>query len=48
MDWKKKVIIITGATTGIGKATRELLHSNGAIVYNLDISQNDDSLAHFI
>jgi len=48
MDWKNKVIIITGATTGIGKATRELLHSNGAIVYNLDISQHHDSRGYFI
>lgn len=31
----KKVVIITGASSGIGKATREMLLSNGYIVYNI-------------
>jgi NAD(P)-dependent dehydrogenase (short-subunit alcohol dehydrogenase family) len=48
MDWKNKVVIITGGTTGIGKATRELLHNNGCIVYNLDIAKHDDDKGHFI
>lgn len=38
MNWKDKVVIITGASTGIGEATRKLLHENGCIVYNLDIT----------
>ena len=46
MDWKSKVAVITGATTGIGKATRELLHDRGATVYNLDILDPGDT--HFI
>jgi NAD(P)-dependent dehydrogenase (short-subunit alcohol dehydrogenase family) len=42
MNWKEKVAVITGATTGIGKATRELLVDKGATVYNLDINKPDD------
>lgn len=37
MDWHNKVAVITGATTGIGKATRDLLLSKGCRVYNLDV-----------
>lgn len=46
MDWKNNVVVITGAGTGIGKATRELLQSRGAIVYNLDVLDSGDP--HFI
>lgn len=40
----QKVTIITGASSGIGKATKQLLRMNGHIVYNLDITadQEDD------
>jgi NAD(P)-dependent dehydrogenase (short-subunit alcohol dehydrogenase family) len=48
MDWKNKIVIITGGTTGIGKATRELLHNNGCIVYNLDINDHKDGHGIFI
>ena len=37
MDWNNQVAVITGASTGIGQATRELLEANGCIVYNLDL-----------
>jgi NAD(P)-dependent dehydrogenase (short-subunit alcohol dehydrogenase family) len=36
MVWQNTVAIITGASDGIGKATLELLRSEGCIVYNLD------------
>ena len=36
MQWEKKITIITGASSGIGKATLELLRKEGSIVYNLD------------
>ena len=39
MQWGKKVTIITGASSGIGKATLDLLRAAGSIVYNLDRSE---------
>jgi NAD(P)-dependent dehydrogenase (short-subunit alcohol dehydrogenase family) len=48
MEWTNKVVVITGASTGIGHATRILLKQKGAIVYNLDIHPQDDDNGHFI
>jgi NAD(P)-dependent dehydrogenase (short-subunit alcohol dehydrogenase family) len=48
MEWKNKVVIITGGTTGIGKATCELLQAKGCIVYNFDIKEDDDAHGNFI
>lgn len=36
--FESKVAIISGGSTGIGKATIELLTQNGCKVYNLDIN----------
>src|SRR5690349_1441512 len=47
MNWKNKIVIITGANTGIGKATKELLRSKDCIVYNLDMAQIDDDLPDY-
>jgi NAD(P)-dependent dehydrogenase (short-subunit alcohol dehydrogenase family) len=37
MNFSNKVVAITGGTTGIGRATLDLLRERGATVYNLDI-----------
>ena len=44
MKWENKVVIITGASTGIGKATKDLLRSKGGIVYNLDLVMPEDEI----
>jgi NAD(P)-dependent dehydrogenase (short-subunit alcohol dehydrogenase family) len=36
MQWINTVTVITGVSSGIGKATLELLKKEGSIVYNLD------------
>lgn len=48
MEWKNKIAIITGGSTGIGKATKELLRGKGVIVYNLDVNQPAEEDTHFI
>ena len=37
MEFENKIAVITGASSGIGKATRKLLIDKGAVVYNLDL-----------
>jgi len=48
MEWKDKVVLITGASTGIGQATLQLLHQKGCIVYNLDIVNPSNQEGNFI
>ena len=48
MNWTNQTVIITGATTGIGKATRHLLHNNGCHVFNFDISPQEDTAGTFV
>jgi NAD(P)-dependent dehydrogenase (short-subunit alcohol dehydrogenase family) len=48
MNWKNTVTVITGATTGIGRATLELLRSEGSLVYNLDNAPSAQPDAYFI
>lgn len=48
MEWKNKVVIITGASSGIGKATSDLLKSYGCLVYNFDKMVPQENDAYFI
>jgi len=48
MEWKNKAAIVTGASAGIGKATKELLRQKGATVYNLDHNTPNQEDANFI
>lgn len=48
MNFQNKVAIITGASTGIGKATRAYLQQQGCTVYNLDIHAPVNEDPHFI
>ena len=44
MNWENKTVVITGASTGIGKATKDLLRSKGCSVYNLDLTMPEDEM----
>jgi NAD(P)-dependent dehydrogenase (short-subunit alcohol dehydrogenase family) len=48
MEWKNKIAIVTGASAGIGKATKDLLEQKGVIVYNLDRNKPDNRDDRFI
>ena len=48
MQWKDTVTVITGASSGIGKATLELLRNEGCLVYNLDIMPPAQADRYFI
>lgn len=48
MSASQPVLIITGASSGIGKATRLLMHQKGCRVYNLDLMDPADGIGNFI
>jgi NAD(P)-dependent dehydrogenase (short-subunit alcohol dehydrogenase family) len=48
MSFNNYVTVITGGTTGIGRATMDLLRERGATVYNLDIQQDGCPGDYFI
>ncbi|MEO7215511.1 SDR family oxidoreductase [Mucilaginibacter sp.] len=48
MEWKNTVTIITGATSGIGRATLQLLRNEGSLVYNLDNVPSEQPDPYFI
>jgi NAD(P)-dependent dehydrogenase (short-subunit alcohol dehydrogenase family) len=47
MKWESKIVIVTGANTGIGKATKDLLRNKGCIVYNLDLALAEDEIPEY-
>ena len=48
MQWQNTVTVITGASSGIGKATLELLRKEGSLVYNLDNTSSAQPDSYFI
>lgn len=48
MQWQNTVTVITGASSGIGKATLELLREKGSLVYNLDTNSPEQPDPYFI
>jgi NAD(P)-dependent dehydrogenase (short-subunit alcohol dehydrogenase family) len=43
MNWNNCIALITGAGSGIGKATKHLLRTRGCKVYNLDLHDLDET-----
>jgi NAD(P)-dependent dehydrogenase (short-subunit alcohol dehydrogenase family) len=48
MHWKNTITVISGASSGIGKATLELLRNEGSVVYNIDNNPPLEPDQHFI
>ncbi|MDB1748309.1 SDR family NAD(P)-dependent oxidoreductase [Enterococcus avium] len=38
-DYKEKICVVTGAASGMGKATSQMLIELGAVVYAIDYSK---------
>ncbi|MBT2535477.1 SDR family oxidoreductase [Arthrobacter sp. ISL-69] len=48
LNYTGKIVVVTGAASGMGKATAELLAGQGATVYALDINEPKEPVGTFV